>query len=357
LKIKISFKMELTEEQKTCIEENHAIMPDLIQLTRKVFNNNSLDGRTKEGRAVREHLSHKGIAYKTVNTPRGRKISFTPEQKDFIIQYANEGMNSYQIAQVIFPDKVIKNLSSEQRAVVSFLKAYSPSSITLEESAIGDLYAAPTSFKGLIERVNFFVGADLLEDKLKALDKKCIESLGLFLKSPRFVMIINGFADERDRTLFEAEFIRATWDKPDLTADEVNLYINVCVDYINLKNIGSHIEKLNRMFNEAEEQQDMSIRLAELLKTKSEEYNQCEKRMESLIARLNGDRAKRIANKQQENASILSLVQAFQNEEERQRMVLIADRQRALISEETDSLETLPTWKARILGISKDDVT
>ena len=94
-----------------------------------------------------------------------------------------------------------------------------------------------------------------------------------------------------DRLLFEAEFIRATWDKPDLTADEINLYINVCVDYINLKNISGHIEKLNRMFNEADEQQDMTVRLAELLKTKSEEYNQCEKRMESLINRLNGDRA------------------------------------------------------------------
>ena len=45
--------------------------------------------------------------------------------------------------------------------------------------------------------------------------------------------------------------------------------------------------KLNTMFNEAEEQQELTVRLAELLKTKSEEYNQCEKRMESLIQRLN----------------------------------------------------------------------
>ena len=51
-----------------------------------------------------------------------------------------------------------------------------------------------------------------------------------------------------------------------LTADEINLYINVCVDYINLKNIGAHVEKLNRMFEEADEQQDMTVRLAELLK-------------------------------------------------------------------------------------------
>ena len=56
------------------------------------------------------------------------------------------------------------------------------------------------------------------------------------------------------------------------------------------KNISRAIDKLNRMFEDCEDRQDMTVRLAELLKTKSEEYNQCEKRQETLIARLNGDR-------------------------------------------------------------------
>jgi hypothetical protein len=347
--------MKLSEEQQEFIDKNHDTTPDLIELTRRVFNDADLDGRTKEGRAVREYLSQKGISYKTVNSPRGKKIDFTPEQKDFIVQYANEGMNSFQIAQIIFPDRVVKNLSSEQRAVVSFLKEYAPGSVRLEDSAIDENYNPPTSVEELMKKINYFSGSKLVQEKLTALEKKCIEYMGIFLRSPRFVMIINGFTDERDRNLFEAEFIRATWDKPDLTSDEVNLYINVCVDYINLKNIRNHIEKLNRMFNEAEEQQDMSIRLAELLKTKSEEYNQCEKRMESLIQRLNGDRAKRVANRREENASILSLVQAFQNEEERKRMVDMAEKQKSLIKDEADKLESMPSWKARILGISKDE--
>jgi phage gpG-like protein len=109
------------------------------------------------------------------------------------------------------------------------------------------------------------------------------------------------------------------------------------------------------MFNEAEEQQDMSIRLAELLKTKSEEYNQCEKRIESLIMRLNGDRAKRIASKQQENASILNLVQLFQDEEERKIMIQIAELQKRAVEEKADELEKMPEWKARVLGITKNN--
>ena len=154
----------------------------------------------------------------------------------------------------------------------------------------------------------------------------------------------------------KAEFIRATWDKPDLTSDEVNLYINVCIDYVNLMNIQKAVDKLNYMFEQCEDQRDMTVRLAELLKTKSEEYNQCEKRMESLITRLNGDRAKRVQNKQHQNASILNLVQLFQEEEERNVMIKIAEMQKQLVSEEADELESMPDWKARVLGLRKEDV-
>ena len=110
------------------------------------------------------------------------------------------------------------------------------------------------------------------------------------------------------------------------------------------------------MFEDCEDQRDMTVRLAELLKTKSEEYNQCEKRQEALIARLNGDRKERIKDKHKNNASILSLVKLFQNEEDRKRMVEIAERQKLLVKEEVDSIENMDIWKARVLGISKDEV-
>jgi hypothetical protein len=115
------------------------------------------------------------------------------------------------------------------------------------------------------------------------------------------------------------------------------------------------MEKLNLMFEEADEQQELTVRLSELLKTKSEEYNQCEKRQESLIQRLAGDRAKRISQRQDQNASILSLVESFQNEEERKLMVKMAEMQKQAISEEANKLESMNEWKARVLGISKND--
>jgi hypothetical protein len=61
-------------------------------------------------------------------------------------------------------------------------------------------------------------------------------------------------------------------------------------------------------------------------------------------------------SKQKENASLLALVQFFQDEDERKNMVKIAEMQKALVSEEANRLEGMDEWKARILGLSKHDV-
>jgi hypothetical protein len=195
----------------------------------------------------------------------------------------------------------------------------------------------------------------LNKEKLTRFHKICVDRLNINLNNSRFQKIINCYTSQDDRNIFEQEFIRMTWDKPDLTADEVNLYMNVCKEIINLENISRHLDKLNKMFEETQEQNEMSIRLAEIIKAKSGEYHQCEGRVESLIKKLQGDRRERISSKQKENASILSIVQLFQDEEERANMVKIAEMQKSLVADEAKKMETMVEWKARILGISLDD--
>ena len=77
--------------------------------------------------------------------------------------------------------------------------------------------------------------------------------------------------------------------------------------------------------------------------------------MESLISKLQGDRSKRIASNVEKNASILNLVQLFQEEEERTIMIKMAEMQKSAIAEEADRLEKMPEWKARVLGVSRNE--
>ena len=349
--------MDLTKDQKDIVRENAKKITDLTELTRLVFPDaENIDGRSKQGRAVRKFLAENEIEYETRHLGAKDPIVLNQEQKDFIDCSISDGMTCSQIAAILFPEARITKVGQEYVAIHAYVESNEHLTTPASEDAAFRQYSPPKATSKIIKKINDSAQTKIDENKLSMAERKGIESLGGFLASPRFIQVINNYDSQQDRDLFEAEFVRATWDKPDLTSDEINLYINVCMDYIHLKNIQGAINKLNRMFDEAEDQQDLTVRLAELLKTKSEEYNQCEKRMESLIQKLQGDRSKRISSKQQQNANILALVQLFQEEEERKVMIKIAQLHKEAALEEAGRLESMPDWKARVLGISKEDI-
>jgi hypothetical protein len=207
----------------------------------------------------------------------------------------------------------------------------------------------------VVKKINDATGLELDDRKLNRQKQICVDKLQINLSNSRFLKIINNYLNKPDRELFEQEFIRLSWDKPDLTADEINLYLNVCKEVINLEVVSAHLNKLNDMFDVADDQTEMTVRLAEIIKAKSQEYHQCETRIENLTKKLQGDRAERMKKSQKNNASFLSIVQMFQEEEERKNMVRMAEMQKKLIKEEAERMEGMAEWKARILGISQDD--
>ena len=75
---------QLTEQQKAYIDANHKKIPDLIELTRKVFEDDSLDGRTKEGKLVREYLVECGFKYNTTKKKKAKRIILDEEQQVFL---------------------------------------------------------------------------------------------------------------------------------------------------------------------------------------------------------------------------------------------------------------------------------
>ena len=114
--------MALNPEQKKFIDDNFAKTPDLIELTRATFMDDKLDGRTKEGRAVREYLVERGLDYKTTKVEKVKEVVLTAEQEEFVREYASEDMNAYQISQIIFPDKNVTPLSKETIVIADYIK-------------------------------------------------------------------------------------------------------------------------------------------------------------------------------------------------------------------------------------------
>ncbi len=342
--------MNLTDQQKELTLNMFNDDPNIINITKKVFEDDSLDGRSKEGRAVSKFLAENGLRAQTTKRPKSDNVTLSEEQVDKVLEMESEGFNTSQIADVLF-NKQVKRLSNEWRAVNDMLgqEREAPSEDTVT-------YAPPQAVSRIIKKINDSTGYGLEENKMSRNQRTCCDKLRINLSNSRFVAIVNNYINFRDKELFEQEFVRLTWDKPDLTPDELNLYMNVCKEIINLELITSHLQKLNDMFESADDQDEMSIRLAEIIKAKSSEYHQCETRIENLTKKLQGDRGARLANKQKESASFLSIVQLFQEEEERKNMVRIAEMQKEVIREEAQRLEGMAAWKARVLGIGIEDV-
>lgn len=343
--------IKLTDSQKEFILNLFKEDPNIINITKKVFKDEKLDGRSKEGRSVIKFLAENGLRAKTTKRPKSENVELSDEEIEKVLDMEEDGMNTSQIADLLF-NKEVKRLSNEWRAVNEILSQEREA----PEDQPSTNYTPPHALSRIIKKINDSTGYGLEEDKMSRNQKHCCDKLRINLSNSRFVAIVNNYTAFRDKELFEQEFIRLTWDKPDLTADELNLYMNVAKEIINLELITGHLQKLNDMFESADDQDEMTVRLAEIIKAKSSEYHQCESRIENLTKKLQGDRGARLASRQKENASFLSIVQLFQEEEERQNMVRIAEMQKEIIKEEAQKLEGMAAWKARVLGIGIEDV-
>ena len=348
---------DLTEEQKEEILKLFKKNPDLMFITRKIFNDEDIDGRSKQGRAVRNFLAGQDKRANTSLAPKVELVHLDKEQKEFLMTDNIEvGMNALEIARLTFKDRDVQPLSMKHRVIVDFLKTYRPEVVDDNEIITKEKWTPPKSINRAIVKINNFCGTRLEEMYLQTKQKRLVEQLILYFKSPRFNHFINQYATIADRSLFESEFVRAVWDKPDLTNDELNLYVTVCANYVRQKHIQMRIDKLNALLDDQDNERDITMRLTEIIKATSEELNQCEKRIESLTKDLNGSRTARLKAKGEENGSIFALVEAFQDREERDRMIMMAEMQNKLIEEEADRLESMDDYKARILGISKKEL-
>ena len=195
----------------------------------------NVDGRTKEGRAVREFLLRNKIDYETKHVYPREDIILSDEQKSFIDESIGQGMTCMQVASIIFPDQRLVHSSKEYMTVYNYVDDNESIATPASESAINKRYFPPKAASKIVKKINDCAQTNIDENKLSLQQRKGMESLAGFLASPRFIQVINNYDSQEDRDLFEAEFVRATWDKPDLTSDEINLYINVCMDYIHLK--------------------------------------------------------------------------------------------------------------------------
>ena len=334
--------------------------PTLKELTQIAFGG-EFDGRSFEGKAVKKFLASRQIKAAAAHEyiPKVASMSLTEEQKAFIGNNASS-MGAIEIAKYLFRDKNITNLSAEVRLVRNHLKTLPVSMLYNEgRDLVEKDYKPPKTFEQTVFRINKYIHNGIEPGKATVKQKDDARALMGYLHSFRFSHCYGSMNNDEDRELFESSFISYTYDKSDLTAEEVDSYIKLALDVVNLAITQRQINKLTRLLEDCAddpEEKKISMSLAEAIHNAQTEYHQNKTRQQKLVQDLQGKRADRLSVQLRQNASILNLVELWKDDKEREKMIRLAQAREQALSQEFDRLSSVDELRAKVYGVSKEEI-
>ena len=336
--------------------------PSLLELINIAFPDQGLDGRTKEGREVKAFLASRDIKARASHEYQSKKEIKLSEEDKLFIQNNLEFMSSVEMGRLIFKDNNLTNLNQEVRVIADYVKELTSSneSIPFEptEEIPAEEYKPPKTFDKTMYRVNKYIPDAINKDKITSKIKKHINSLIGYLNAYRFSYQMNTYTNNTDRELYESSFIRYTYNKDDLTQEEVDQYIVLSSEVVIAANIQRRKEHLTRLLDNVVEDSDgrASMSLVEAIGKTETEYNQSVNRQQKLLGDLKEKRSDRLKTQIKENASILNLVRLWKEEESRKNLLHLAEIRKKTVDDEVQKLSDMDEVKARILGLGEDEI-
>jgi hypothetical protein len=262
----------------------------------------------------------------------------------------------------MFQNDNLTNLNAETRAVNDFVKTLD-TRVVYNSASNKDIpsgnYIPPNTLENVLRVTNKYVNCSLEKDKLNHQQKKGLEMLINYLHTYRYLRQMNTYDSDEDRGSCEDAFIRYTYDKPDLTQEEIDQYIELANQVVRSIKIQRRSEAMQRILEDLTNSvadPKVSMSWVEAIGKAGTEYDQCLKRQNDLLDDLKEKRSTRLSKKIKENASILNLVQDWRNEEQRVKMIKLGELEQQAIANEVEKLTNISEIKARIMGLSKDQI-
>ena len=112
-------------------------------------------------------------------------------------------------------------------------------------------YEPPKTLTTSLSKVNSYVHDGLNKNKLSINQKNGLKALIGYLHTFRFQHQISTYRNDTDRQLFESSFVRYTYDKPDLSQEEVDQYIVLSTEVVISNNIQRRVERLQELMDGA----------------------------------------------------------------------------------------------------------
>lgn len=362
-------ELTLSDEQKKAVLDEYNKAPEKFRLGNAIKaawpDVPDASGRSKHGILIKSYLASLNIkAFGAHVYIAPKTIVLTDQQKEYIANNAKDG--EMKITRDIFGDQTLTNLSAEARAVIEFYKTLPPQVVNdfeVQEVPSG-MYKPARTLNSVIWKINsYFKDASgaLDKDKLTHKQTKGLEALIGYINTYRFIYQINMFETVDDRNLFESTFLRHTYDKPDLTQEEVDQYIMVASGTVDTIKSWKRKERLERLQEEAQETSeenkfDVTMRLVEAIGKAHIEHQANKKSVNDLLDSLKGKRSKRLEQKMLENGNFNQIFEFWKVEETRKQMLEEAKKIKQNVNDEYDRLNGMDEMRCRIFGLSREEV-
>ena len=353
--------------------------PSIIELVHKVAGP-GYDARSIWGRLIKEFIAQQALSKNDKNIAKKEnkvvkqeeKLDILTEDQQILIA-KNIALPIQDLAKLVFNKENLKPESNEYAIITQFIKSL-PSSLVkkqiekkseiqnLELVSQGPLiYSPPVTIMEAAEKVNSVIHNCIDYDKLKkdtSLNKS-LTYLIRFCHTFRFGIVYRNYKTQQSKELFEGSFIRFVWDKPDLTEEELDLYINLCSDIVELTNIHHEIDEIKEMLQQSAADSDnkkFSMTLVESLKNLREGKDKLNDRIKKTTELLQGKRNERIDTKTRENHSLTQLIDFVKSEENRRKLILLKQARDKKLKDEIKRIETLEDLKIEVHGMTEEEL-
>lgn len=352
----------LDDEQKKKILDywNECPRPMINEVIKLLYPGAQIDARSKIGKLIREYLAEIGLDYQKARREKTEDLPLSDTERDYIKNHIGE-LRSIDIARKFWPHNNVSPLGKEVRTINNYIKELNAEGFTTHvvvSTPVSEEYQPPTTLTGLMRKVNEYLSMNITFEKMTPYEKNCLAKLLGFMRAPRFVAQCNTYQTAEKRKAFEAEFVRGCYEKPDLTPDQINQYVNLCSDYVLMTDSLKTIEKLNiRLDNLADDPDGkISMGLTEAISVAKKEYNELIVRQGKIISDLDVKRSARNKDKTISNASIANLVEFVRDNENRKTLERIHNLNQQLLKNETDRIAGLEDVIALVMGVDVSDI-
>lgn len=369
--------IELTPEQKEVALANCDKL-DHQSLTRLVFKDTTLDGRSTEGKSLKVFLSGLGKTLTPARYSKMEELILTDDQKKLIETMASKVESSLELARLVWADETVKNQSAQWRVVYKYFKTVLPEGIKTTEEPVEEMeYSPPVTKQSLVTVANEALPTGKADKKiynwgkLKGAEDRCLDALLGYMHIFRFRYQASQYEKQVDRNLFITTFVRWAHDKPDLTQIEQDQMMSAAAETVNIAQIDRAIQRIDKWQEEImsnggwiEEttssgeirKRKLSMTDVDLISNMRTKFDTAKKQLQDLMTKLESSRSKRLGEKDERNSTILNLFDAWQKDEEKRTdLIEQGKKEHEEDAREVGRLKELDDITALIAGMSREE--